>query len=119
MLAMDPVVCLPLKRRLSYHSIVILFWSILSTTVAQSTATAAQSTDIIIWNNPIGSLADFSQTFHNGETVLVSWNAWTPATELSNSTSLVNLWVTSFDYTANQYSYKLNGSFDRHFHALN
>jgi hypothetical protein len=111
--AMNPMLRLDMTAfRSSPHWTLILFWSLLS-------AVVAQSPQAILWNTPVGDLQDFSQTFNNGETLLVSWNAWTSDTQINATTSLVDLWVTSFDYSVNQYSYKIISMFHRLLYSLN
>jgi hypothetical protein len=67
----------------------------------------AQTVQSILWNTPNGNEPDLSQTFTNGQTLPVSWNAWTDDSYIDAYTNLVDLWVTSFDYNINQYSDKI------------
>jgi len=78
-------------------------------------ATAQEPIQQAVWNVPNGQDADFSNTFYDGNTVPISWNELEDGNTALYAT--LDLWVTTFDYTINQYSQLLTGNSLYH-HAL-
>ena len=70
---------------------------------------SAQTVQSIVWVVPDGSLADLTQTFANGETLPLAWNAWNSTEYVDTTKNLVDLWVTGFDFALNPYSRRLAG----------
>jgi hypothetical protein len=69
---------------------------------------SADTVQQLLWNTPSGDAADLSLTFTNGQTLPLSWNNWTTyTTDIDASTTLVDLWVSSFDWNLNQYAKNL------------
>jgi hypothetical protein len=66
------------------------------------------------WTVPNGALGgDFKQTFIDGETLPISWEGWSSVwtdTFLDNVT-VVDLWVTSYNYEQYQYSQLLTSAY--------
>ncbi|TAQ85161.1 hypothetical protein B7494_g6514 [Chlorociboria aeruginascens] len=58
----------------------------------------------VLWNIPDGNLSDLSQTFTNGAVLPLSWNSFASTAYVDTIDNLVNLWVTSFDYSHNPFS---------------
>lgn len=73
--------------------------------------TAAQSVQTLLWNVPDGKSTDLSLTFTNGVTLPLSWNNWSSTSYIDASTTLVDLWATSYDYNLNKYAEVLKGTF--------
>lgn len=69
--------------------------------------TVAQTVQSILWKVPDGTLADLSQQFKTGNTLPLSWNTWNSDQYVDATKKLVDLWVTSFDYSLNAFSQRL------------
>ncbi|QDS73447.1 hypothetical protein FKW77_008789 [Venturia effusa] len=74
--------------------------------------TTAQSVQILLWKVPDGTSPDLSLTFTNGVTLPLSWNNWSSPSYIDASTTLVDLWATSYDYNINKYAEILKESID-------
>jgi hypothetical protein len=55
----------------------------------------AQSIQADVWNMPVGTLPDLSQSFRNGDILPVSWNQQGLTSYLDTQNNLVDLWVTA------------------------
>ncbi|KAF2103274.1 hypothetical protein NA57DRAFT_52801 [Rhizodiscina lignyota] len=73
---------------------------------AQDTIQAA------LWKVPDGTSPDFSQTFTDGESIPLAWNDFSGTSDVNASASLLDLWLTSFDWDNNQYSQLLRKGID-------
>ncbi|QKX60972.1 uncharacterized protein TRUGW13939_08118 [Talaromyces rugulosus] len=62
------------------------------------------------WTVPNGNQPDFSQTFSNGETLPIAWNGWDSEWTgyFLDGATVANLWVTSYNYQAYQYTQELS-----------
>ncbi|KAG4432644.1 hypothetical protein IFR05_011869 [Cadophora sp. M221] len=69
--------------------------------------TTAQTVQSIVWKVPDGTLPDLSQQFTTGNTLPLSWNAWNLDQYVNATKNLVDLWVTSFDYSLNAFSQRI------------
>lgn len=58
---------------------------------------------------PDGSLDDLAQTFTAGNTIPLSWNAYKSPNYIDASKTLLDLWVSAFDYSTNPFSQLLKG----------
>jgi hypothetical protein len=68
-----------------------------------------QTIQAMTWNVPDGKLSDLSQTFTAGTTLPLSWNGYTSPDYLDATKTLVDLWVSAFDYNLNPFSQLLKG----------
>jgi hypothetical protein len=74
-----------------------------------SSLVQSQTVQSILWNIPDGNLPDLSETFTAGTTLPLSWNGWTSPDYVDAMTTLVDLWVTGFDYNVDPFSQLLIG----------
>jgi hypothetical protein len=87
-----------------------LLWACYATCFFQPHHSRAQETvQQILWNVPDGNLTDLSQTFTAGTTLPLSWNGWTSPDYIDAFKTLVDLWVTAWDYNLNPFSQLLKG----------
>jgi hypothetical protein len=68
--------------------------------------TQAQSPQAVVWTSPVGTAADFSQQYTNGQTLALGWNEYYNNTIYGTSwvdttKTLVSLWVASWPGYAN------------------
>lgn len=82
---------------------ILLFIFFVKTICAQT----AQS----YWTVPDGQLPDFQQTFKNQQVLPIAWNGWDSdwTGEYLEGLSIVDLWVTSFNYDQYPYSHLIHG----------
>ncbi|KAL1884835.1 hypothetical protein Plec18167_001490 [Paecilomyces lecythidis] len=85
---------------------ILLFIFFVKTICAQT----AQS----YWTVPDGQLPDFQQTFKNQQVLPIAWNGWDSdwTGEYLEGLSIVDLWVTSFNYDQYPYSQLLHENID-------
>ncbi|KAL3419601.1 hypothetical protein PVAG01_08099 [Phlyctema vagabunda] len=81
-------------------------WSWFSILVLQASYCMAQAQTVqeAIWNIPDSSLSDLSQTFTSGTTLPLSWNPYKSSAYIDASNSLLDLWVSTYDFAQNPYS---------------
>ena len=64
------------------------------------------------WISPVGTDPDFQQTFINGQVLAVAWEGWNSSIVtqyLEESTTIADLWVTSFNFALSPFSQLLSG----------
>jgi hypothetical protein len=63
------------------------------------------------WIVPNGSLSDFAQTFTAGGALPITWDGWNSGwtNEYLDNATVVDLWVTSYNFAQYQYSQYLTG----------
>ena len=64
------------------------------------------------WIAPIGTDPDFQQTFINGQVLAVAWEGWNASVVtqyLEETTTIADLWVTSFNFALSPFSQLLSG----------
>jgi hypothetical protein len=72
----------------------------------------AQTVQEDLWNVPNGKLPDLSETFTNGQSLTLSWNAFATTPYLDTADNLVDLWVTAWPpNTLTEFSQLLTGEF--------
>ncbi|KAE8448039.1 hypothetical protein EG329_009962 [Mollisiaceae sp. DMI_Dod_QoI] len=65
---------------------------------------ATQTIQTILWNVPDGKLPDLSQTFTAGQTLPLSWNAYSSTQYVDTTKNLVDLWAAAFDFNLNPFT---------------
>ena len=63
------------------------------------------------WIAPIGTDPDFQQTFINGQVLAVAWEGWNASVVnqyLEETTTIADLWVTSFNFQLSAFSQLLS-----------
>lgn len=80
----------------------MLFFHSLSVPIA-----AQDEVQEALWKVPDGTSADFSQTFTVGNSIPLAWNEFSDTSYLNVTNTLLDLWVTSFDWNTVQYAQKL------------
>jgi hypothetical protein len=72
-----------------------------------STICWAQSLTSILWSEPNGNFANFTEELSTGETLTLAWNGLLPSYYVL---VLSNLWLTPWDYDASPASQLITGN---------